>query len=44
MVEYIYTFVDDFTVEPESQPENQDGPPLTVKQLVYIKHCFIILS
>lgn len=40
IVESIYIFVDDFTVEPESQSENQDGDPLTVKQLVYIKYCF----
>lgn len=44
IIESIYTFVDDFTVEPESQSENREEPPLTVKQLVYIKHCFIILN
>lgn len=33
IIESIYTFVDDFTVEPEIQSENQEEPPLTVKQL-----------
>ncbi|CAG2234803.1 GRAMD4 [Mytilus edulis] len=33
IVNSIYTFMDDFTEEPEEQNENEDGEPLTVKQL-----------
>ncbi|XP_063402797.1 GRAM domain-containing protein 4-like [Mytilus trossulus] len=33
IVNSVYNFMDDFTEEPEEQNENEDGEPLTVKQL-----------